>query len=251
MNRAALMLRSSASQPLLIWKHTPDLVFTGASDCAGAGTARENGAQGAWIAMAADKSLLDGHSARVSPVSWRSTRVKRVVSSTLAGETLALSACLAEMEWLQVLFRDVFFHDIDPLSWGKTLEPFAALLREDCTLRGRQDSACVVDAKSVFDVLIKNSAGSKQDKRTAIDLCIIRDSLRKAGCRVRWVPHWAMVSDGLTKADVAKSNAALEQMLRTGRFRLLCEKEEMVTRAGQARKPGRSKLASARMLATR
>eukprot|EP00972_Heterocapsa_arctica_P013268 1949305-Heterocapsa_arctica.AAC.1 len=72
--------------------------------------------------MAADKSLLDGHSARVSPVSWRSTRVKRVVSSTLAGETLALSACLAEMEWLQMLFRDVFFHDIDPLSWGTTLE---------------------------------------------------------------------------------------------------------------------------------
>eukprot|EP00972_Heterocapsa_arctica_P054515 8032846-Heterocapsa_arctica.AAC.1 len=60
-----------------------------------------------------------------------------------------------------------------------------------------------------------------------------------------------MVSDGLTKADVAKANAALEQMVRTGRFRLLCEKEEMVTRARQARKPGRSKLASARMLATR
>jgi len=250
LNRAALMLRASAAQPLIVWKLARNLVFASVSDCAGAGTARDNGAQGAYIVLAAERQLLAGHTARVSPISWRSTRVKRVVASTLAGETLALSASLAEMEWLQILYRDVVFSDVDPSSWEKSLGPFGALLREGCTLNSRQDSASIVDAKSVFDSLSKNTASSKQDRRTAIELSICRDSMRASGSKVRWIPHWAMPSDQLTKADVSKGNAALGEMLRSGRFRLLQESAEMASRKSGS-KPGRSKRASEREIASR
>ena len=221
LNRAALMLRNTASQPLVIWRHSPDMIFAGASDCAGAGTARDNGAQGAWQVMARDKELMTGQNARVSPLSWRSTRVKRVVASTLAGETLALSASLAEMEWLQVLYRDIMFHDVNSLSWGDTLGPVVSILRDSSALTARQSSTSVVDAKSVFDVLTRNTAGSKEDKRTAIELAIIKESLRHSKSQIRWLPHWGVPADQLTKAEVTKANAALERLLQTGRFRLL------------------------------
>ena len=251
LNKAAAHLRSTASQPLILWQHDLSCIFTSASDCAGAGTAREHGAQGAWIAMIADSALLAGQPAKASLISWRSTRVKRVVASTLAGETLALSASLAEIEWLQVLFRDVVYSDVDHANWGASTGPFGAILKTGSSLNARQDAAAVVDAKSVFDTLTRNTAGSsKQDKRTAIELSIIKESLRHSDSKVRWVPHWGMPSDQLTKADISKANAALEQLLRTGIFRLLPEAAELEARRALP-KPGRSKRASARELAAR
>ena len=251
LNKAAAHLRSTASQPLILWQHDLSCIFTSASDCAGAGTAREHGAQGAWIAMIADAALLAGQPAKASLISWRSTRVKRVVASTLAGETLALSASLAEIEWLQVLFRDVVYSDVDHANWAASTGPFGAILKTGSSLNARQDAAAVVDAKSVFDTLTRNTAGSsKQDKRTAIELSIVKESLRHSGSKVRWVPHWGMPSDQLTKADISKANAALEQLMRTGIFRLLPEAAELEARRALP-KPGRSKRASARELAAR
>ena len=47
----------------------------------------------------------------------------------------------------------------------------------------------------------------------------------------------------MTKSDVAKGNAALSRVLKTGRFRILDESEEMKARLTKS-KPNRSKLAS-------
>ena len=202
--------------------------------------------------MIADAALLAGTPARASLISWRSTRVKRVVASTLAGETLALSASLAEVEWLQVFLRNVVHSDVDHTNWAASTGPFGAILNTGSSLNSRQDAAAVVDAKSVFDTLTRNTAGSsKQDKRTAIELSIIIiESLGHSGSKVRWVPHWGMPSDQLTKADISKANAALGQFMRTGIFRLLPEAAELEARRTLP-KPGRSKRASAREFAAR
>ena len=166
--------------------------------------------------MLADRGLLKGEAARVSLISWRSTRVKRVVASTLAGETLALSASIAELEWLQILFRDVVYADVNHSRWQESCGPFAALVRDSSALSSaRQDSALIVDAKSVFDALLKNSANSQQDRRTAIDLAICRESLQSAGSTLKWVPHWGMASDALTEADVGQANAAPDQLMKS------------------------------------
>ena len=59
--------------------------------------ASEGRAQAAWMVMATDKDLSAGISAKVSVIAWRSSRLRRVVASTLAGETLALTQGVAEL----------------------------------------------------------------------------------------------------------------------------------------------------------
>ena len=150
-----------------------------------------------------------------------------------------------------MLFRDVVHSDDSHTNWAASTGPFGAILYTGSSLNARQDVAAAVDAKSVFDTLTRNTAGSpKQDKRTTIELSIIKESLRHSGSKVRWVPHWGMPSDQLTKADIFKANAALEQFMRTEIFRLLPEAAELKARRALP-KPGRSKRASTRELAAR
>ena len=75
-----------------------------------------------------------------------------------------------------------------------------------------------IDAKSVFDALIKECAGSRQDRRTAVDLAIVRATLTVQGSHVRWIPHPLMPADSMTKADLSAGNDALRHMLRTGQL---------------------------------
>ena len=62
----------------------------------------------------------------------------------------------------------------------------------------------------------KESLGSKQDRRTSLELAIVVRSMRKARAGIRWVPHAKKIVDCMTKADVDKGNDALLQMLRSG-----------------------------------
>ena len=64
---------------------------------------------GAWLARAADSEIRQNRRARVSLLSWRSSRLKRVVASAGAAEALSLSAAVAEAQWLQVLWRNLIF----------------------------------------------------------------------------------------------------------------------------------------------
>ena len=50
-----------------------------------------------------------GRSHRFSMLSWRSSGLRRVVSSTLLGESLSLTPGVAEFQWEQTLCRDVQF----------------------------------------------------------------------------------------------------------------------------------------------
>ena len=116
--RMVRFLRSTASQTLTVWGHDLDraALFV-ASDCGGIGFAAREGAQGAWIAGLADPELAAGLPARVSPLSWRSCRLKRVVNSTVAGEAQTFPAALAEAGWMRVMIRDVRVGDVTLQNW--------------------------------------------------------------------------------------------------------------------------------------
>ena len=141
------------------------------------------------------------------------------MSSTLAGEALAFNQALSELEWLQMLIRDVLWGDVELSDWTQSLTPFVAVLREDCKMKSSLKQGAITDAKSLYDAINK-APTSRQDRRTAIELAIILNSIRKAGTTVRWAPHPRMVADVLTKDDLSKSNGALEEVLKTGRLAL-------------------------------
>ena len=190
-NKSVRHLRSTASKGLTIWKLDPSrMAFVSFSDAGGVGAniqlEDKNGlpadpTQGAWMVLATDKDLVDNKPAKVSILGWRSTKLKRKVPSTLAGETQALSGAVAEVEYLQVLYRDIVFRDVDVPDCRRASGPFTAVLRADCTLgSGRVHQVHVVDAKSIYDTMNKDGNAGSKDRRTALDIAIISEALERA-----------------------------------------------------------------------
>ena len=109
------------------------------------------------------------------------------MASTFAGETLALTQGVAELEWVQALYRDIVFNDVVAPDWDLRVQRYAVVLPRGSELAGNQDAVAVVDAKSVFDSLMKQTAGSKQDRRTSVDLSLLRQSFGASGTAIRWI----------------------------------------------------------------
>ena len=200
--------------------------------------------------MVLASSMLPAHDRKIpiSVLSWRSSKLKRRVSSTMASETMALSQGLGEIEWLQVLFRDLVYGDVQTQDWRRSLSPFMIFLPEECQLRARQEQCTVTDAKSLYDALYKLCPASRQDRRTALELAIIVDLISKTGSHVRWTPHTRMPVDNLTKADISKGNGALLHLLKQASLRIEKEETELYKRQHEAVARSRTRRASERIL---
>lgn len=254
LNRMVQHIKGTASQPLVLHRFDNDkMLFISASDAGGVGSKPPvpddpgeltDTVQGAWIVFIADQVPSASRRVKVSTVSWRSARLKRKVSSTLASETLALSQSLSEVEWLQMIVRDVLFGDVSRSEWHNQTRPYLAVLNEQGELRERLGQCSITDAKSLFDSLVKGDPSSRQDRRTAIEIAIVLEALKRAGSTIRWSPHPRMVADALTKADVSCSNGALEETLRTSRLSLWDEASELERRKMNPNSRLRSKKAS-------
>ena len=82
-------------------------------------------------------------------------------------------------------------------------------------------STAIVDAKSLFDHLSKESSGLTRDKRTAREMQIIRQSLEDISGSVFWIPGKVMVADPLTKANGQRD--ILIHLMVTAQFSLSAE----------------------------
>ena len=97
-------------------------------------------------------------------------------------------------------------------------------------MKNYSEALSVIDAKSVYDSVIRNGSSLTQDRRTAIDLAMARETLQHVQATIRWCPHTKMLADALTKAEVNKGNGAMTSVLRNGAYRLAPETEEMQSR---------------------
>eukprot|EP00959_Pyramimonas_sp_CCMP1952_P131752 2754521-Pyramimonas_sp.AAC.1 len=68
------------------------------------------------------------------------------------------------------MWRDVVFGDVSRPDWTASQGPFSVVLSRDCEIGDSASSLSVVDANSVFDALSRNSAGSRADRRNAIEM---------------------------------------------------------------------------------
>ena len=108
--------------------------------------------------------------------------------------------------------------DSDSTRHDRRYASIPGVLRNNCILSKRLPHDHSIDAKSVFDALIKECAGNRQDRRTAVDLAIVRETLKAHGSHIRWIPHPLMLADSMTKADRSAGNDALRHLLRTGKL---------------------------------
>ena len=103
-NKLVRLCRHHAHVPIRISPiPLEDMTFVGFGDC-GWGVRRDCSSQGGSLIVAADKRILDGFEATTTVIDWKSCRCKRVVRSSLAGETQAYVETLDMLEFTYVFF---------------------------------------------------------------------------------------------------------------------------------------------------
>lgn len=165
LNRLIGKIRDTASRPIISWQFPPDTMsFISMSDAGGVGGGDgalqrhgqvSDATQGALIVVFSGQPLQSGRTSKVSLLSWRSTKLKRKVPSTLTGEALSLRAAISEVKWMQCMYQDIVVAKLSSPDWRRFMLPFGVVLRSRCTLDARQNQAHMIGAKSVFDVLQK------------------------------------------------------------------------------------------------
>ena len=87
-----------------------------------------------------------------------------------------------------------------------------------------------MDSKGLFDAL--DSDLPQDDRKSALEVPIIEEFMRRAMRRPRWCPHNRKAADAMTKFKGAHSEP-LFTLLRTGMYTLKGEKTELADRATQ------------------
>ena len=131
---------------------------------AGFATAYRGNSQGASF----HEELQKGMRVPSSLISWKSNKV---VNSTLAAETQSLSKGLGELCWIVSIFNE----RTDP-EFELRCNKVVAIAKEE-TDHQLKESLMIVDAKTLFDNLSQESAGPSQDKRTCLELQLVRQNI--------------------------------------------------------------------------
>jgi hypothetical protein len=169
--------------------------------------AKEDGTQGGYLVFLTSAAVLQGDAGSVTPIVWKSYRLRRAAASTMSSET---QAC-----------RDGCSHGVYIANMlAEALEPDYHIMRRRDILP-RRPMCCVVDCKSLYDSANGNTAASTggTDKLTSIETTIIRELKKDTGITVRWGPGEVQIADGLTK-DKEEPSVQLRGVIRSGRYQL-------------------------------
>ena len=117
--------------------------------------------------------FLQGSSGKVPPVTWQSRKIKRIVKSTLATESLALDKSAV---YIRTLLCEIS---------GKNEENIFPIIIN-------------TDSKNLYDVV--HSTGTLEDKRLKLDMCSLHQKLaRKKIEQVNWIRKGIPLVNCLTK----------------------------------------------------
>ena len=178
------------------------------SDAAFANTT-EHKTQAGWLLAFTSNKMRQGEDVPVHCFAWKSYRLPRVVASTMGGEAQAYSTATGVCEWMLLMMAEC-------LDGPVILEEAEEILQ-------RRSPIGMTDCRSLYDHLTSlGSGGTVDDKRTAIDIAIIRQSLKRCTLEPRWCPTNYMVADAFTK-DRAEPVDLLRAVLRSARYQLADE----------------------------
>eukprot|EP00435_Cladocopium_sp_Y103_P067523 s922_g30.t1 len=162
--------------------------------------------QGGYILFYYDKDLeVLEKPEMISVAGWKSYKLKRCTVNTLSAECQAMLQGVGGLHWHRFLLAEVFGIHLELGKWEQQLSRFPFI--------------AVTDSKSLYDTVTKcrNSSAHVDDKRTAIDLTILKSDLANSQGQVRWVGGGNMISDALTKKMNPKF---LQLIMKVGRWAL-------------------------------
>ena len=158
---------------------------------AGWGT-RENGeSQGGLLLCLCDKKVLQQEPGPTWVIEWSSKKLRRVVRSSTAAETMSAQNGLDCIEFAQAFLQETLVGM--PPKMFQRWEP-------------EHPSGLVIDSKSLYDALTRSACSSAlaMEKRLAIDYAIARACLRERHVLPFWTNNLQMASDCLTKLKGSK-----------------------------------------------
>ena len=161
-----------------------DISFLVYSDASFATREKQQSQKGGLV-LAAHRDICSQKPAISSPIVWYSKKIDRVVASTLAAETYALSHAVDLVDWIR-------------LSWAWLKNPQIPWQHPEKVWENENRSIAAIDCKSLYDVITKNSTPQCQEHRTLIEALVIKDHV-KSGISLHWVHSAAQLADALTK----------------------------------------------------
>lgn len=175
--------------------------------------------QAGYIIAFVNKSINTGSESPWVPVVWKSYRLPRAVSSTLGGESQAMGTATGTVEWLSLMLAEALDGPFDPRASREVMSARPPVLATDC--------------KSLFDHLVSpSSPTSIDDRRTSIDVVIIRESLKALQGNIRWLPTDRMIADGLTKDKIDPADL-LRSCIRAGKCQISPEATVLARQAAE------------------
>ncbi|CAK0808101.1 unnamed protein product [Prorocentrum cordatum] len=150
-----------------------------------------------------DDQFLRGMPAKVTPMLWRSHRIKRVVRSTLAAESMAALEAVESGDMLRQHLVELHYG----LGYRTHMDDVKAIKMVEVT-----------DCESLYDLLQKRGT-VPSEKRLLIDIESLRNDLGFNSVVSKWVSTKQMLADCLTKHDV-RAGDYMRYMLQTGEYRL-------------------------------
>ena len=158
------------------------------------------------LVFATNPSLQENLKAPISPLSWSSKKISRVVRSTLSAEAFSMSRSVDKMGWCRLL-------------WGTLVVPGFQWRSPPDAFRQLHAAIIVTDCKSLYDLVSRRAMPSCEEYRTTLEVLLIKERCLEH-CFFRWIPTALQLADPLTKnMDATLLRAALEQ----GTFQLFDE----------------------------
>ncbi len=185
--------------------------------------------QAGSIILATHKNIDQNVSCLVSPLAWGSKKIQKVVTSTLAAETMSLSSNLDQLSWIRLYWGWLY----NPTEgWKHPADTLLQLPKAVATATFRlqsllPDSVAATDCKSLYDLVTRTAPPNCQEFRTQLQTRAIKEQLSE-GITLRWVHSGAQLADSLTKI---MENNFLRETLRIGRYKLNDELEVLKDRA--------------------
>ena len=149
-------------------------------------------------------------------------------------ETYAACSAVVEMTWIKALWESMTWRDFDILTQRRSSRPLKTMMphviRNENPAYYDPESTLVMDSKGLLDGLDNDLP--QDDRKSALEVVIIEEFMRRAMCRPRWCPHNRNAADAMRKFKGAPSEP-LFTLLRTGMYTLKCEKTDLADRATQ------------------
>ena len=166
------------------------------------------------IVFATAPKLQENVTAPISPQTWSSKKIARVVRSTLAAEAFSMSCGVDKLSWMRLLWGSLTVDDFD---WRQPPQGLKKL----------HGAIIVTDCKSLFDLATRAAMPECAEYRTTLEVLLIRE-LCHENCHFRWIPTSLQLADPLTKPI---DPTILRMALATGSFQLSDEQSSLQTNA--------------------